>query len=162
MTRTRSLALGTMLLGSLLLAAPAGLLAQSPPADAPRQQQGAPHDRMLGRMKDRLGLTEDQTKAIRQVYERQAQGGRERWQKLRAAQRELRQLAIKGGDEAAVRAKSAEVQKLMGEAVDARVKALQEISPILTPEQREKLAAMEMGMRGHRGRGPRGLDHGRS
>jgi Spy/CpxP family protein refolding chaperone len=161
MARTRTLALGTMLLGSLLLAAPAGLLAQSPPADPPRQQQG-PHDRFVGRMKDRLGLTDDQAKAIREVYQRQAQGGRERWQKLRAAQKELRQLAIKGGDEAAVRAKSAEVQKLMSEGLEARVKALQEIAPILTPEQREKFAAMELGPRGRRGRGHHGRDRGRS
>jgi len=118
---------------------------------------------MLGRMKDRLGLTEDQTKAIRQIYERQAQGSRERWQKLRTAQKELRQLALKGGEDAALRAKSAEVQKLMGDSIEARVKTLQEISPILTPEQREKLASMEMGMRGHRGRqGHRRPDQGRS
>lgn len=51
----------------------------------------------------------------------------------------------------------------MGEAIEARVKTLQEISPILTPEQREKLAAMEFGPRGHGGRdGHRGRDQGRS
>ena len=163
MTRTRSFALGTMLLGSLLLTAPAGVPAQSPPPGQTPGQQGAWHDRMLGRLKDRLGLSEDQTKAIRQVYKRQAQGQRERWQKLRTAQKELRQLAIKGGDEAALRAKSAEVQKLMGEAVEARVKTLQEVSPILTPEQREKLAAMEFGPRWRRGGdGHHGRDQGRS
>jgi Spy/CpxP family protein refolding chaperone len=110
-----------------------------------------------------LGLTEDQTQAIREVYARQAQASRERWQKLRTAQKTLRELAIKGGDDAALRAQSAEIETLMREALEARVKALQEIAPILTPEQREKFAAMEPGPLGQRGRGGhRGRDQQRS
>lgn len=113
------------------------------------QGQPAPMHRKhgMGRLQQRLGLTDDQVTAIKAAYQKHRDEQKQAWQALRTAQAELRQLALDGGDVGAIQAKTAEVQQLLGQSVATRVKVLQEIGPILTPEQRAKFAAGH----GHRG-----------
>jgi Spy/CpxP family protein refolding chaperone len=103
----------------------------------------------MARLQQRLGLTDDQVKAITAAYTKHREEQKQAWQALRVAQAGLRQLALNGGD---TTAKTAEVQQLIGQTVGARVKVLQEIGPILTPEQRVKFAEARPnhGMRHHR------------
>lgn len=89
-----------------------------------------------------LGLTEDQKKAMQEIHARQREAQKQLFQALQQAQTDLRQLALNGGDEAAIQAKAAEVEKLLGQGVQLRVQALREMAPLLTPEQREKMAKM--------------------
>ena len=101
---------------------------------------------------DRLGLADDQVKIIKGAPEKYRDEQRQAWQALRTAQKELRQLALNGADASAIQAKTAEVQQRIGLTVAVRVKVLQEIGPVLTPEQRAKFAEGygHRGMRHHR------------
>ncbi len=116
------------------------------------------HHAMERRFQERLGLSDDQMKAIREVHRRQAPAARQAWHQLRQAQQELRQLALGGSDESAVSAKAGEVKTLLAQMVDMRVSARREIGQILTPEQRQKLASMHDGWQRH---GWHGRHHGR-
>ena len=132
-----------------LLAGTGVALAQDTPG------QAAPRHRMHGmtKMQQRLNLTDDQVTAIKAAYAKHRDEQKQAWKALRTAQTELRQLALNGAD---TTAKTAEVQQLLGQTVAARVKVLQEIGPILTPEQRAKFAeaSMHRGMRHHHKKAP--------
>jgi Spy/CpxP family protein refolding chaperone len=134
----------------MALLAGAGVAVAQTQAPPPAPTPGA-HG--MGRLQQRLGLTDDQVKAIRAAYANHRDEQKQAWQALRAAQADLRQLALNGGDPAAVQAKTAEVQQLLGQTVAIRVKVLQEIGPVLTPEQRTKFAEAHMGGRWHHHRG---------
>ena len=145
MRQTRSHWLVVLILGSTLVATTAARAADPT------------HTAMGSRFQQQLGLSDDQMQAIREVRARHAASGKQVWQSLRQAQSELRQLALNGGDQAAIQAKTAEVSQLLSQSVAMRVASLQEISPILTPEQRAKFAQMGPRMFGHRGgRAPQG------
>ena len=144
MRQIRSHWLVTLILGSTLLVAPAASAADEA---APGAQPW--RGRMMARFQQQLGLTDAQVQAIRDVHARHADGRKQFWQSLRQAQSDLRQLALNGGDPAAIQAKSAEVAQLLSQGVLMRVQTLQEISPILTPEQRDKLAQMSPRMFWH-------------
>jgi Spy/CpxP family protein refolding chaperone len=111
-----------------------------------------PHRGGMARLQQKLGLTDDQVTAIRAAYQRHAEAQKQARQALHVAEADLRQLALDGGDAAALQAKTAEVQRLLGQTVELRVKVLQEIGPVLTPEQRAKFAQAQLrsGMRHHR------------
>lgn len=133
-----------LLAGTLLLAGAAQA------ADAARQ--GGTHGGWEHRLQQRLGLTDQQTEAIRQIRERDAAAAKQHGQTLRKAQAELRRLVLTEADEGAIQAKQAEVQRLVSDSVQMRVDRLKELTPILTPEQRQQLAElMEKPRRGHRG-----------
>jgi Spy/CpxP family protein refolding chaperone len=106
----------------------------------------------MARFQQRLGLTDDQMTAIKAAYAKHRDEQKQAHRSLRAAQSELRQLALNGAD---TTAKAAEVQQLLGQTVAVRVKVLQEIGPILTPEQRVKFAEMRMHHGHKRGHGHR-------
>ncbi len=144
MFHTRSKWLVALLLGSTVVAA-AGARAAETPAGPPH------HGKMMGRFQQELGLTDEQVKAIQEVHGRYAESRKQAWQTLRQKQGELRQLALNGGDQAAIQAKTAEVAQLLSQAITLRVQSLQEISPLLTQEQRDKLAQMGPRMHWHRG-----------
>ena len=143
MLRTRSRWLAALILGSTLAttgmagaadtANPAGL----PPGHSSRFQQA-------------LGLTDDQMSSIRQLFAQRAADRKQLSQSLRQAQSDLRQLALTGGDPSALQAKQAEVTQLLSQSVAMRVESLQAIAPILTPDQRAKLAQIGLGF-GRRG-----------
>ena len=102
-------------------------------------QDAAPCTYALGftNVSYRVGLTNDQVTAIQAAFARHRDEQKQAWKTLHTAQADLRQLALNGGD---TTAKAAEVQQLLGQTVALRVKVLQEIGPILTPEQRVKFA----------------------
>jgi Spy/CpxP family protein refolding chaperone len=123
-------------------------------ADAADTPQAAPHRSWESRLQQELGLRDDQVQAMRQIREREATAGKQHVQALRQARAELRRLILSGADQPSIDAKQAQVQQLMVEGLTRRINTLKEITPILTPEQREKFAAlMERG--GRHFRGPR-------
>lgn len=101
--------------------------------------------RGMGRMHKDLGLTDDQKTAVRGAFQKYRDEQRQVGQQLRTAQAELRQLALNGADAGAIQAKTTEVQQLTGQSLAVRVKMLQEIGPVLTPEQRAKFAEASFG-----------------
>jgi Spy/CpxP family protein refolding chaperone len=107
--------------------------------------------RWESRLQQKLGLTDDQLQAFRQVRAaRDVEAQRQQHRALRAAQSELRRLALNGADDATLAAKQAEVQALLARQMEERVNALKQIGPILNPDQREAFAKMlERGPRGH-------------
>jgi Spy/CpxP family protein refolding chaperone len=111
---------------------------------------------MFSRLQRNLGLTDDQVNQIRAVYQGQRDTQRNVGRALRQAQTDLRQLALSGGDPNAIAAKKTEVAQLLAQSLDLRVQTLQQIGPILTQEQRDKLAQMGPAAmwRGHRGHKP--------
>jgi Spy/CpxP family protein refolding chaperone len=112
---------------------------------------GSPH---ATRFQQRMGLTDDQVSAMREVRGRHAAEFKQLYASLHQAQAELRQLALSGADQATIKAKTAEVAGLLAQTVELRTTTLQEIAPILTPEQREKM--MQLGSHGgwHHRQGP--------
>jgi Spy/CpxP family protein refolding chaperone len=103
------------------------------------------------RMQDKLGLTDEQVAAIKEINARRAGERKQLVQSLRQARAELKQAALNGGD---VKAKAAAVTALVGQMTELRAATLQEISPILTPEQREAMTKMDLEHRHHRGPRP--------
>ena len=121
----------------------AGLIAASVlTAAVSHAQAPSPGDRMYSRLQQNLGLSDDQVSSIRQIFQQQRDARRQLWQSLRQTQTDLRQLALSGGDAAAIAAKKTEVEQLLAQGLDLRVQALQQIGPLLTPDQRDKLAQL--------------------
>lgn len=137
-----ALLVGTLMTGSI--AAAQG--AQAPPS----QNREAWQQKMLGRLQQKLGLTDDQVTQIRQIQDRHRDARRQVYTSLRQANAQLRSMTLTGTDEAAVQQKVAEVQSLVGQSIALRTQTLREIAPILTPEQRQAWAQMKHG----HGRGP--------
>ncbi len=144
MLRPRSLWIVAALVASSVLTAATVAHAQQPPG---------PHgDRMFSRLQKNLGLTDDQVNQIRAIFQQQRDARRQLGQSMRQAQTDLRQLVLNGGDANAIAAKKAEVAQLMAQGLDLRTQALQQIGPLLTQEQRDKLAHLGPAAmwRGHR------------
>lgn len=102
------------------------------------------------RFQQALGLTDEQVAAIREVHDRHAPELKQLGQSLRQARIDLKQAALNGGD---IKGKAAAVTALLGQMTELRATTLQEIAPILSPEQRD--AMVKMSPRGHWHRGPR-------
>jgi Spy/CpxP family protein refolding chaperone len=123
--------------------------AADPPTGTDRAQ------RWESRLQQKLGLTDDQLVALRQVYaSRDINTQRQHVRALHTAQAELRRLALNGADDATLQVKQAEVQNLLAQSLQARLETLKQVGPILNPDQREAFAKMlERGHRGHHHRG---------
>jgi Spy/CpxP family protein refolding chaperone len=120
------------------------LYAADPPAAT-----GQPN-RWESRLQQKLGLTDDQLQAFRQLHAaRDVNAMREQHRALRTAQGDLRRLALSGADDTTLAAKQAEIQTLLTQQMQQRVTALKQIGPILNADQREAFAKMME--RGHRG-----------
>ena len=117
--------------------------------DGQRPSREEMRQRMSARFQQWLGLTDDQAQQIKAIRAKNADAWKQIGPALRQAQKDLRQLALTGADQATVQAKETEIQQLMGQMVQLRVKTLQEIAPILTDEQKQKLAQAPMGPRRH-------------
>jgi Spy/CpxP family protein refolding chaperone len=148
MLRSRPLSIVAALLVSSVLATATLTHAQGP--QTPPTKGGG----MLSRMQQKLGLTDDQVTQIRGVFQQQRDAHRQLGKTMRQAQTDLRQLALNAGDANAIAAKKAEIAQLSAQSLDLRVQTLQQIGPILTAEQRDKLAQMGPMWRGphHQGR----------
>jgi Spy/CpxP family protein refolding chaperone len=144
MLRPRSLWIVAALVASTVLAATTITHAQQPPAGH--------GDRMYSRLQKNLGLTDDQVNQVRTIFQQQRDARRQLGQTMHQAQTDLRQLVLNAGDANAIAAKKAQVAQLMAQGLDMRIQTLQQIGPILTQEQRDKLAQMGSGAmwRGHR------------
>jgi Spy/CpxP family protein refolding chaperone len=143
MRRTRSHWLVALILGSTLAATTVASAAGT--VSTPALSSGH-----VSRFQKALGLTDDQMNSIRQLFAQHSADRKRLSESLRQAQAELRQLALTGNDPAAIEAKQAEVVKLLGQEVALRVESLRAIAPILTPDQRARLAQIGLGS-GHRG-----------
>jgi Spy/CpxP family protein refolding chaperone len=110
--------------------------------------------RIVQRLQNYLQLSDDQVTAIQQVYAANADARKQLWQSLRQARLELRQLALTGGDPAAIQAKQSEIEQLMAQGLQMRVADLQSIGPILSPEQRDKFAQLGQNWPGRKGHRP--------
>src|SRR5262245_27866398 len=118
--------------------------------------QGQPQKRYgnwRARLQQQLGLTDDQANQMGQVFQRNMQAARPHHQAIRAARAQLRRLVLMEADQASIQAKEAELQQLHAQEIQMRVQTLREITPILTPEQREKFVQM-MDQRGEHHRRP--------
>jgi Spy/CpxP family protein refolding chaperone len=107
------------------------------PSEAQRGRRVAPIERQA--LQAELGLSEDQVRSIREIHTRHRESMRETWRALRDARKSLRDMALGDVDEATFNAKTAEVRELAGQVLEARVRTLQEVAQVLTPEQRAKL-----------------------
>jgi Spy/CpxP family protein refolding chaperone len=96
------------------------------------------------RLQERLSLTDDQMAAIKEVSARHAAERKQLGESLRGARNELKLAALHGGD---VKGKAAVVTALVGQMTELQATTLQEIAPILTPEQRDAMGRMSP--RGH-------------
>lgn len=139
----------TRAVGPILSLAMAAVLV-APAAEADQGARPYKHDPMA-RMQAHLGLSQEQADAVREIRDRTLEAAKRIGEALRQNRQELRQLALQGADEVAVEAKVAQVEQLLGEFVRLRVKSLQEMAPVLTEEQRQKLEEMPSGMLGRRG-----------
>jgi len=101
------------------------------------------------RLQEQLGLTDEQAQAIRDVHARQRDTVRQLGRRAAVAQAELKRLTLAGADDATLQTTLAELREVQAQLVQLRVEALREMAPLLTEEQKQKLAEMRSG------RGPR-------
>ena len=144
MIQTRFLELLGLGLAATLATTTAAAWADAPQTGTPTGPAG--HHRL----QERLGLTDEQMAAIKQVNARHSGERKQLGQSIREARNELQLAALNGGD---VKGKAAAVTALVGQMTALHATTLQEIAPILTPEQRDAMA--KMSPRGYRHRGPR-------
>lgn len=135
------------------------LYAANPQAAADPKTGADRTSRWESHLQQKLGLTDDQLQAFRQVYAtRDANAQRQHSKAVRTAQAELRRLALNGADDTTLAAKQTEVQNLLAQSMQVRVQTLKQVGPILNADQREAFAKMmERGPRGrhHRGAAPK-------
>jgi len=113
-------------------------------------------DRMMQRIQEKLGLTQEQANEIRGVLESQRDQARADLQKLCQVRLEMRQLlGRQDADPATLKEVTDRVKALQGALLDRRVDAYLTLRSKLTPEQWEQWRALRHKM-GHRfrGRGP--------
>jgi Spy/CpxP family protein refolding chaperone len=113
-------------------------------------------DRMMQRMQDRLGLSQEQASEIRGALQSRRDQMRGELQQLCEARAELRQLlARQDADPAAVKAVAERVKALQGAMLDQRVDTYLALRSKLTPEQWQKwLDLRQRVARRFRGHGP--------
>jgi len=145
MVQSRFLKLLGLGLAATLATTTAAAWADAPQAGTPTGPPG--HHRF----QERLGLTDQQMTAIKEVNARHSGERKQLGQSLREARNELKLAALNGGD---VKGKAAVVTALVGQMTELQATTLQEIAPILTPEQRDAMAKMSPGGH-HRYHGPR-------
>ena len=108
---------------------------------------------ILGRMARHLDLSEDQKTRIRGIYESRSVQIQEQREAKRNARRALAEaMHAEQPDEAVIRARAAELGRVTGEGAVLFSRIRAEITPILTAEQRQKLADMKGKLRERRGR----------
>ena len=99
----------------------------------------------LERLQTKLELTDDQMKGIQEIYGRDAENQRQLFRVMHQKQVELRRLALNNADATVIQQKTAEVEGLLAQGLQLRVRRLQEIAPLLTPEQRDRFAQLSPG-----------------
>jgi len=140
----------------MLAAAPVRTFALCPPADgASRQNPGAKRpDQDKDRrqpppkwwveepMRGELGITDQQSAAIEQLWQKTIPKLREARDRLDTLEEQLSRMIRDSSDEAAVVAQIEKVENTRSEANKARTLMLYRMNRVLTPDQRDKLKAM--------------------
>jgi len=113
-------------------------------------------DRIVQRMRDRLGLTQEQADGIRGVFQAERDRMREDGRKLCEARQELRQLLDRqDADSAKLQEAAAQVKALQGAMLDRHIEMRLALRSKLTPEQWQKWQEIRQGMAArHHGRRP--------
>jgi Spy/CpxP family protein refolding chaperone len=121
-----------------------GLIVFNAPAQDSGPATGIGNGRLAERAKEKLGLTDEQLGQIKDVLKSERTGIVSLLTQLRDARAGLR-TAIRSTDanETSVRAASARVAAVEADVAVERMKLFHQISPILTDEQRTKLAALQ-------------------
>lgn len=102
------------------------------------------------RMQEKLGLSEAQVKAIRDLLDAQRTTMRAEGQQLMAARKELRGLMQQASvDQGAVKQKAAQITDLQAKLFNARLQTQLDLRAQLTPEQWQQWQTLRNGM-GHR------------
>jgi periplasmic protein CpxP/Spy len=116
-------------------------------ADGGSENQGPVRGRFLQRIKEKLDLTPDQVTQIKAVLKADKDNLTALMSRMHDARMGLREaIRASGATEASVRAASAAVAGVESDMAVERMKLFAKISPILTQEQRGKLADMEQRM----------------
>ena len=122
---------------------------------------GAGHERLWQRLGARLELTDAQKAQLKTIWSGEKGNVKSLIGRLHAARKNLR-AAIHAGDanETTVRAAAAKVAAVEADLAVERMKLYSQIAPILTDEQRRKIAGFEQRLDGAIGRAARRLDDG--
>lgn len=153
MRSIKTLRAAALALAAILLTGTALYAAETPAGDRHRAWES--------RLQQKLGLSEDQVVALRQIHaSRDVNALKQHFKAVRAAQADLRRLALSGADDATLAAKQTEVQTLNAQSLQMRVATLKQVGQVLNPDQREAFAKMmDRGFRGHYHRhGPKGAE----
>ena len=148
--------LSWVLVTLMLAAAPVRTFALCPPADgASRQNPGAKRpDQDKDRrqpppkwwveepMRGELGITDQQSAAIEQLWQKTIPKLREARERIDTLEEQLSRMIRDSSDEAAVVAQIEKVENTRSEANKARTLMLYRMNRVLTPDQRDKLKAM--------------------
>jgi Spy/CpxP family protein refolding chaperone len=105
-----------------------------------RAQQNVPSGDQIARLKQQLGLTDQQSNQLRVLATSDQQKRADLQRRVVAAHRELNAAVLGGADQEVVRAKTEQLKRLTGQMIDLHTEAMQKLAKILTPEQRKKLA----------------------
>jgi Spy/CpxP family protein refolding chaperone len=99
---------------------------------------------LRGRIKEKLGLTDDQAAQIQAAFVDEKDRIKDLAVKLHQARISLREsIKSSNADEASVRATSAKVAAVQADLAVLRLKLYGKVNPILTSEQREKVKAFQ-------------------
>ena len=121
--------------------------------DSTAEKHGDRSARKVERMKEKLGLSDDQVKSLQAVFASSKEDRREGGADFRKAMTDFRKAALEGNSKT-VASKRDAILKAHGERLDKQAEKLAKIGEILTPEQRTKFAEMK-------GKGFHGKRHGR-
>jgi len=126
-----------------------GLFLYSAPAQDSGPGPGLGGGRLAERARAKLGLTEEQLGQIKIVLQSEKSNLTNLLARMRDSRAGLRE-AIRAADanETTVRAASAKVAAVEADVAVERMRIFHEISPILTENQRQKLAAMQSNLDG--------------
>jgi Spy/CpxP family protein refolding chaperone len=93
-------------------------------------------------MRTELGITEQQSAAVEQLWQKTIPKLRELRERLDQLEAQLSQMILDASDEAVVMAQIEKVENTRAEANKARTQMLYRMNRVLTPDQRVKLKAM--------------------
>jgi Spy/CpxP family protein refolding chaperone len=143
--RTRKYIIGI----TTLVVCVSGFIAFKAEAQSYKPAAGMGSGRLAERAKEKLGLTDEQLGQIKDVLKSEKAGIMSLLGRMRDSRAGLK-AAIRSADanETSVRAASAKVASVEADVAVERMKLFQQISPILTDDQRTKLAALQSNLDG--------------
>jgi Spy/CpxP family protein refolding chaperone len=149
-TSRSALVLGAALLMGI---AATGSIARAQDTQPPTTQPQATHphsrqawqDRMMSRLQQKLGLTDDQVTALRDVQARHRDARIQLGRALHQANARLREQTVTGADDATLQKTTTDIQSLMTQALQLRMQTWREMAQHMTPEQRQAFAQLKFG-----------------